>query len=391
MEDKSPRGFSIDFNLTTILKVVGVIGAIWLGFKFLVIIFPIILWLIAAVFFAVALNPAVSRIANWLPSRNRTVATGIAFLLVLGVVAAFLAITLPPIFFQITEFFSEKLPDIYREFIDEDNFIANLIRSYELDDDILTAIEQLGSQLSPSWGSLAGIFNRLFSFAINIFGVLVLTFMMLVEGPRIIKQIGRLASGPEQLERWQRVGQQMYDVIASYVNGQLLIAVIAGSVTLIVMSLLSRFGDVPNPLAMAGIVSLMTLIPLIGATIAAVIIVSATLLVSVKNAIILAIFFIVYQQIENATIQPHIQSRSLSLSTMMVFVVALIGARLGGILGAILAIPAAGCIRVLLVDYFHHSQRYQTYLASRQASRRRPKAADSGSSQKPAKASKKSN
>ena len=384
MNEETPRHRSfIDFNLSTILKVVGVVVAIWLGWNILVIIFPIIIWLIAALFFAVALNPAVSRIAGWLPSPNRAVATGIAFVLVLGVLVVLLGATLPPIFTQIIDFLSDKLPSIYGDFITQDNFFANLINSYELSDDIEGFIGDIGSRVAGSEGTLTGLVNLLFSFAINVIGVLVLTFMMLVEGPRLIRQITSLASTPEQLARWQRVGRQMYEVVASYVNGQLLIAVIAGSTSLIVMSVVDRIivGDIPNPLAMAGIVAIMSLIPLIGATVAAVIVVTATLLVSIKGAIIMAIFFFVYQQIENATIQPHIQSRSLSLSAMMVFIVAVVGARLGGIWGAILAVPAAGCIRVLIVDYFHHSPRYQSYVANRQAALEAARAESAASDQ----------
>ena len=380
MNEETPRHRSfIDFNLSTILKVVGVIAAIWLGWNILIAIFPVIIWLIAALFFAVALNPAVSRIAGWLPSPNRAVATGIAFVLVLGVLVVLLGVTLPPIFTQIIDFFSDRLPKIYLDFITEDNFFANFINSYELSDDIEGFIGDIGSRFAGSQGTLTGLINLLFSFAINVIGVLVLTFMMLVEGPRLIRQITSLASTPEQLARWQRVGRQMYEVVASYINGQLLIAVIAGSTSLIVMSFVVR--DVPNPLAMAGIVAIMSLIPLIGATVAAVIVVAATLLVSIKGAIIMAIFFIVYQQIENATIQPHIQSRSLSLSAMMVFVVAIVGVRLGGIWGAILAVPAAGCIRVLIVDYFQHSPRYQSYVANRQAALKAVKAESAASDQ----------
>ena len=370
MNEETPRHRSfIDFNLSTIIKVVGVIAVVWLGWNILVVIFPVIIWLIAALFFAVALNPAVSRIAGWLPSPNRAVATGIAFVLVLGVLAVLLGATLPPIFTQIIDFLSNKLPSIYADFITQDNFFANLINSYELSDDIEGFISDIGLRVAGSQGTLTGLINLLFSFAINVIGVLVLTFMMLVEGPRLIRQITSLAATPAQLARWQRVGRQMYEVVASYINGQLIIAVIAGSTSLIVMSVVDHVivGDIPNPLALAGIVAIMSLIPLIGATVAAVIVVAAILLVSIKGAIIMAIFFIVYQQIENATIQPHIQSRSLSLSAMMVFIVAVVGAKLGGIWGAILAVPAAGCIRVLVVDYFQNSPRYQSYVANRQA------------------------
>lgn len=372
MDKETPRHRSfIDFKLLTIVKVVGVIAIVWLGWHVLVAIFPIIIWLVAALFFAVALNPAVSRIANWLPSPNRAVATGIAFVLVLGVLAVLLAVTLPPIFTQIFDFLSEDLGKIYSDFIKQDNFIANFINTHELNDDISNFINDIGARVADSQATLTGLLNLLFSFAINVIGVLVLTFMMLVEGPRLIKQVTSLASSPEQLARWERIGKQMYEVVASYINGQLLIAVIAGSVALIVMTIV---GDVPNPLGMAGIVAIMSLIPLVGATVAAVIVVAATLLVSLKSAIIMAVFFIIYQQIENATIQPHIQSRSLNLSAMMVFIVAVVGARLGGIWGAILAVPAAGCIRVLIVDYFQHSPRYKNYVANRQAAIDAPKA-----------------
>lgn len=373
MDKETPKHRSfIDFNLSTIVKVVGVIAVVWLGWNILIAIFPVIIWLIAALFFAVALNPAVSKIASLLPSPNRAVATGIAFVLVLGVLVLLLGVTLPPIFSQIIDFFTNSetgLPAIYADFIKEDNFFANLINTYELNDDISSFINDIGSRVAGSQGTLTGLLNLLFSFAVNVIGVLVLTFMMLVEGPRLIKQVTSLASTPQQLARWERIGRQMYEVVASYINGQLIIAVIAGSVALLTILIVNHFvaGDVPNPLAMAGIVAIMTLIPLIGATVAAVIVVAATLLVSLKTAIIMAIFFIVYQQIENATIQPHIQSRSLNLSAMMVFIVAIIGARLGGIWGAILAVPAAGCIRVLIVDYFQHSPRYQSYVANRRA------------------------
>lgn len=109
-----------------------------------------------------------------------------------------------------------------------------------------------------------------------------------------------------------------------------------------------------NPIALAGIVFLFGLIPLIGNTIAALIVVLFCLFSSVNLAIGIAIYFLIYQQLENATLQPMIQSRSNQLTPLIVFVAALLGAGVSGLLGALVAIPTAGCLKVLFDEYWVH-------------------------------------
>jgi predicted PurR-regulated permease PerM len=106
-----------------------------------------------------------------------------------------------------------------------------------------------------------------------------------------------------------------------------------------------------NPVALAGIVFVFGLIPLIGNTLAAALVIVFCLFASSGLAVGMAIYFLLYQQIENATLQPYIQARSNNLTPLIVFISALIGAQLGGLLGALAAIPLAGCIRVLLDEY----------------------------------------
>jgi predicted PurR-regulated permease PerM len=145
----------------------------------------------------------------------------------------------------------------------------------------------------------------------------------------------------------------MYKVVVGYVNGQVLIAVLGGTTAAIVLYILSKIFDAPiNPVALGGIVGIFALLPMVGTIIGASIAVLACLLISIPLAISAAIFFIVYQQIENATIQPYIQSRTNNLTPLIVFVSALIGVGFAGFLGALLAIPIAGCIKVVLDDHF---------------------------------------
>jgi predicted PurR-regulated permease PerM len=144
----------------------------------------------------------------------------------------------------------------------------------------------------------------------------------------------------------------MYGVVTGYVNGQLLIAAIAATfagIALLILSTLFK-ADI-NPIALAGIVFVFGLIPMFGNILAAIIVVLACLLTSLPLAVAMGIFFILYQQIENATLQPYIQSRSNQLTPLIVFIVALIGVGLAGIIGAIAAIPVAGCVKVLIDDF----------------------------------------
>ena len=349
----------IDFSWGTIFKVVFVCFLIYICFKFVTTLTPLLILIVAAIFFATALNPAVSQIARWLPSSNRTFATAVAFGIIMVSVSTFFFITIPPIFSQSIELIS-NLPQEFTEFKDADFFLSDLIKRHQLDDEIATIFNQITSSLAGTESGLTGLLNIAFSALVNIVVVVIMTFMFLVEGPKLIKQLSRLAQTEAQRKQFHIIIDKMYGVITAYVGGQLLIAVIGSTVALIVMTVL----DVPNSLAMAGVVALLSLIPLIGATVAAVIVVASILLIdtNIQLAAIMALFFLIYQQIENSTIQPYIQGKSLDLSVLFIFIVALIGALVAGIWGALLIVPICGCLRVLLVEYLKNSRFKNQYL-----------------------------
>ncbi len=133
-------------------------------------------------------------------------------------------------------------------------------------------------------------------------------------------------------------------------TGNLLISIIAGTATAIVLTILG----VPYAVALGLLVGLLDLVPLAGATIAAIIITAVAFLESPTAGLVVLGFFLVYQQIENHFLLPIVYSRTVQLSPLAILIAVLIGAELAGVLGALAAIPVAGSIQVVLVDWYKH-------------------------------------
>ena len=151
-------------------------------------------------------------------------------------------------------------------------------------------------------------------------------------------------------ERWRAVGRDVYGTVSGYVTGNLLISLIAGTLTTVVLLALG----VPFAVALGVIVAILDLIPLAGATIAAIIIGTVAFLHSITAGIVVVIFFIVYQQIENHLLQPIVYGRTVQLSPLVILISVLIGAELAGVLGALAAIPVAGSLQVVFADWLRH-------------------------------------
>lgn len=300
-------------------------------------------------FLAIGLNPAVSWITQKLKSKSRPRATGFAYILVLSILIGMLVLIVPALVSQFSEF-ARDLPNTINNFSTQDSVVADWVRKYNLDEQLA----RIGSDISSSTGSLVdpllNTATRAIGTIVSIITVLVLTFMMLIEGPVLYGKILALQPKSKQAH-FNDKAKRMYRVITSYVNGQVLIAAISASFTLIALVIASTLFNVTvNAVALAAITFFFALIPLIGTTIGASIVVLMALFASSGLALTMAIYFLVYQQIENSTLQPYIQSRGNQLTPMLVFIAALLGAGLGGLLGALAAIPIAGCLRILLED-----------------------------------------
>jgi predicted PurR-regulated permease PerM len=175
--------------------------------------------------------------------------------------------------------------------------------------------------------------------------IVFLTFFLLLEGGAWVERFYDLL--PEQSQpRWRRVGHDIYRTIGGYVTGNLLLSLIAGVTATIVLLAMG----VPYAVALGLLVAVLDLIPLAGATLAGIVVVTVSFLHSVPAGIVLLAFVIVYQQAENHVLQPLIYGRTVQLSPLAVLIAILIGAELAGILGALAAIPVAGSIQVVVRD-----------------------------------------
>jgi predicted PurR-regulated permease PerM len=177
--------------------------------------------------------------------------------------------------------------------------------------------------------------------------IVFLTFFMLLEGRAWIERLYSLLPEASQ-PRWRRVGSDISRTIGGYITGNLLISLIAGASMTIVLLVMG----VPYAVALGLLVAVLDLIPLAGATVAGIVVTLVAFLHSVPAGIVVVVFVIVYQQLENHFLQPVIYGRTVQLSPLVVLVSVLVGAELAGILGALAAIPVAGSLQVIVRDQF---------------------------------------
>lgn len=337
----------------TVVRIIAICVATFLGIKFFLNITHPLTLIFFAFFLAMALNPAVSWISRQLKIKSRAAATGIAYVSVLLVLSIFILAVVPPLFRQTRDFVS-NLPTTIESVQDKETGIGRFVNKYGLQDTVDSVATNLRTRLKASPQPVLSTASRIGSGLVSIIAILVMTFMMLVEGPMWFETVLRLQP-PKKREHRRKLAQQMYGVVTSYVNGQLIIAGIAALFALAAMMIASSiFGESINAIGLAGIIALTGLIPMIGNTLGAVIVVVVCALTSFPLAITMAIFFLVYQQIENVTIQPYIQSRKNELTPLLVFIAALCGIGLGGLIGGFVAIPLAACIRILAKDFYRH-------------------------------------
>ncbi|HKR81906.1 MAG TPA: AI-2E family transporter [Candidatus Saccharimonadales bacterium] len=306
-----------------------------------------------AVFLALALNSPVHWLAVHLPGKrrgNRTLATSVSFLVIVLFLGAFIASIVPPLVRQTSSFISAA-PALIQEVHDESNPIGKVVRKYNLDDQVDNLSKQLSSRLKNMSGTAVSTVTHIGSSIFATLTVLVLTFMMLIEGPRWLETFAEILT-KEHRERAERLANDMYRVVKGYVNGQVFLAALAAAFIVPALFIL----HVSYPMALVVIIFICGLIPLVGHTIGAVIVTIVALFHSLPAAIIILAYYILYQQIETYVIQPRIQANSTNMSPLLVFGSVIIGVSFGGLFAGLVAIPIAGCIRIVVLDYLknHH-------------------------------------
>lgn len=301
-----------------------------------------------AFFLSLSLNAPVHWVSLRLPGRkrgSRTLATGVSFLVVVALLGAFIVSVVPPLVRQ-TGSFINAAPDLITDLRSEDSSVGEFIRRYGLESQTDNLSNQVSNWASSLTGEAFSTAGRVTTSIVSLLTVLVLTYMMLIEGPRWLRVFKRLVPIEKQAHT-EKLVKDMYKVIKGYVNGQVLLAAIAA---LLIAPPLFILG-ISYPVALVVVVFICGLIPMVGHTIGAVIVGAVALFTSPFAALIMVAYYFAYQQIENYAVQPRIQANTTDMSPLLVFASVVIGVNFNGIIGGLVAIPIAGCLRILILDY----------------------------------------
>ena len=318
-------------------------------------------WFVAALFLAAVLNPPV----NWLQRRHRMVKRRIAIVLTyLGVVVALIAIV------------GVFVPVVIQELRGLIDFIVGVSQAGGLQPYLKGVADQyglgwvinsLGSQLSDLPSKLGDLAKSFLLYvgpialgtadlAVALVSILTLTFFMLLGSERLVNGAVRLFPEPQQPLVRDILGQSG-GAVFGYISGNLVISLIAAVTTFIWLEVLG----IPYAAALALLVAVLDLIPLVGATLGAVVVVVVAFFVAPWKALVLLVWYLVYQNvIEGSILQPLIYSRAVHLDALTIFVAVLVGGILLGIPGALLAIPVAEIIRIVVTDLLAYRRRRQS-------------------------------
>jgi predicted PurR-regulated permease PerM len=341
-----PEERVVTFRARTILAVIGIVLAVVAILAVVWIARQVLTWIIVAIFLALALNPAVEFFQRRGLVR-RGLATAVTVLLTIGAIVALGSLFIPTLVNE-GRGFAEALPGYVNDVSEGRGPLGRLAERYQLEDRVREAIDEGGgaSRILGLSGTAIAVTKGVLTFVVAIVTIVFLTFFMLLEGPRWMERFYGLLPDRSR-DKWRKIGHDIYLTVGGYVTGNLLISVIAGITSTLVLLIMG----VPYAVALGVLVAILDLIPLAGATLAAIIVSTVAFIDSIPAGIIVLIFFIVYQQIENHILQPLVYSRTVQLSPLAILIAVLIGAKIAGILGALAAIPVAGTIQVILLTW----------------------------------------
>jgi len=299
----------------------------------------ILVLVVISIFIAVSLDPAV----RWLVrlGMKRSVAVGVIFLTVFGLLAAFLAAVIPPLVREGTDLF-QNLPGYVDRLPEQSKFYRDLAERY----DFASKLSEYAASIPQRVAGEAWTFAQRFLGALaQVLTVLVFTIYFMSDLPRLRRGLVRLFPQARR-PRVAEVVNVLVDKVGAYMIGNLIISLIAGFAS---FALLFALG-VPYALPLAVAVAITDLIPLIGATIGAVLCTAITFFTSDlwPETVVVALFFIVYQQLENYVLVPRVMRNTVDISSLAVLLSALVGATVLGVMGALMAIPVAAAVKVVL-------------------------------------------
>jgi predicted PurR-regulated permease PerM len=319
-----PQRVEIDIPSGTIVRVLGTLAVLWL----LAATWQVIVWMLISLMFVATFNPFVRRLQTRV---NRPWAITAVVALSVGVVALLLVVIVPMLLRQ-----GHSLAVNLPQYLSQAEAIA---RGTGLRVNLHAPVQQWSAGLGTQVLDISVV---VVSSIIGVLTVFVLTVYLLVEGPRAATSVLALLPRKERLPVRRMVGE-IGGQVGAYMRGQLITSLLAGVFALVVLTLLK----VPEPLALAFLMMVADVVPLAGPLIGTLPAVLMALACGVPTALMVLSAYLVYQQIEGNFIVPRVYGQALKLSPLVVLVAFLVGAKLMGMLGVLLALPTAAAIPII--------------------------------------------
>jgi predicted PurR-regulated permease PerM len=325
-----------------LVKVFVTFAALAFALYFLYLIRSVIGLMAIAIFLALALAPPVAFFVR------RGVPRAASILLVYALIAASIfgigLLVVPPAVNQV-DALAQDAPQYLADLRSNETF-RRFDDKYEITTKLQDQAEKLPSRLGDAAGALQSVTVGVFGAVTQLITVLALTFSLLLDGRRITDFLFSLMGRPHEA-RWRAVADDVHRAVSGYVSGNLLISLVAGITTYVTLLALG----VPFAVPLAVLMAFLDLIPLVGATIAGILIGVVAAFHDFPTALIVwAVVFLLYQQFENHVLQPAVYRRALDVHPIIVVLAILIGASQLGVLGALLAIPAAAAAQIVVRD-----------------------------------------
>ncbi|GGW09221.1 AI-2E family transporter [Streptomyces capoamus] len=332
----------------TILATIGLVLATFVLLELVVHARRVLIWAVIALLLAVSLHPAVEALRRRVSRCRRSVATLLVFLAAAVAVGAVVAVFVIPLA-QEGSRLAGRLPGLIRDAQAGRGPVGHVLERTHA----LRYVQRHQAQIrafatglsTPALKFVRGVATT----ATGALTVFVLAYLMVLEGPKAIDRSLALVDAASAA-RIRRVGAACARTVNGYLTGNLLISLICGLLTYVLLLV----SGVPFAGLLALFVAVTDLIPLVGATIGAVVASAVAFVHSLPAGIGAVVFFIVYQQAENHLLQPLVLSRTVRLNPLTVLLAILIATDVAGILGALLAIPVTGIIQVVLGDLWAH-------------------------------------
>lgn len=321
----------------TLVIFIALVAGAFFAFQLVYAIRTTLIQLVVAITLAMALEPLVGVFQKRGLTRGRAV--GVTFGIVAIALIAFAYLLFQPLVTEVDNF-TNDLPRLFRELTHGQGRLGFLERRYHVVERVRAAVREHG--LDGATGTL-GVLSHAVKTGGEIVFVAFLTLFVQLGGRQWFDSLVSVVPSRHQ-HRVRRTGAGVSRAVGGYVSGNLLISVIAGAYTTVLLYAL----HVPYAVPLGLVVAVFDLVPLVGATIGTVIVGSVALTQGVATAAIVVAAMILYQQIENHTLQQLVYHRTVQLSALAISVSVAAGAELGGIVGALLGIPAAGALKVVL-------------------------------------------